>query len=167
MSLIKFLKHLAYIAAIHPLSYLLGLLSSGIVAFILSIICVSRDIDFNLSAQYNAVILTIMPLLFFCIFMFINGIKSESFVPGIILLVSLTVFLVQHILLFYNYDKALFIGSCQSLAYAIYTDQSGPSATLIHTILLVLQCLVHLPLFMIANYCGHRYQLYIQKKYQN
>ena len=164
--MLKFLKHLAYIAVMHPLSYMLGMLSSGIIAFIISIIYASDGAVFSFTAQQDALILTITPPVFFFIFMFISGCKSECFFPLLILLASLPVFIIQHIMLVYDYTNSVFIGSCEAFAYAFFIHQSGPSKLLIHVILVVLQLFVHLPVFLLGNYCGHKYRAFAERKHQ-
>ena len=163
--MLKFLKHLAYITIMHPVSYVLGMLLSGIIAFFISIL--SYEVDgalFSFTTQQNALVLTVTPLLFFFIFMFINGYKSEQLFPPLILLASLPVFLDQHILLLYNYTTAVFIGSCETLAYTLFPNQQGVSRLLVHMTLLVLQLFVHLPVFLLANYCGHKYRAFAGRK---
>ena len=164
--MLKFLKHLAYIAAMHPLSYLLGMLLSGVIALVLSMITYETDgAVFSFTPQQDALVLTITPLVFFFIFMFINGYKSERFFPPLILLASLPAFVTQHVLLAYDYTNSFFIGSCESLAYAFYSGQHGPSNLMIHLILWGLQLFVHLPIFLLANYSGHKYRAFIERKY--
>ena len=151
-----YLKQAVFVAFYHPMSYLFGMLLAGILSVILSAVMKT-----TLSTAYtffDPLMLSICPLPMFFIFLFMDGYKSKGTSWRFIILSALPIFIAQHIWLLIGYDSAMIVGSCQIVTAALFPNQKGNTVLEMCLVMLGLQLLLHLPTYLFAYHCGHRYQ---------